>query len=201
MHGSVSVPLTQALRLASWLACSLYATIPIYWLIIHPFAEEWRSCRYKWAVLAPLATAVCGLALWLSYPWRLAAIHDGSQGWAVAPFLGTFSLILYTRSARALTLPRALGRYELGRRRRYDTLVTGGIYGIVRHPMYLGHLSTMFTFMLGAATLACYGLFVFALVTGGIMIYLEERELHRRFGPAWEEYCARTPALIPLIRP
>ena len=72
---------------------------------------------------------------------------------------------------------------------------------MVRHPMYLGHLSTMFMLTLGAATEACVGLFCFALLTGGVMIFFEERELHQRFGSQWERYCARTPVIIPQVKP
>jgi protein-S-isoprenylcysteine O-methyltransferase Ste14 len=77
-------------------------------------------------------------------------------------------------------------------------LITFGVHRLVRHPMYLGHFCTMLGFVLGAGTLACFGLFTFALVTGAIMIAFEERELHARFGPAWEEYCEQTPAIFPV---
>lgn len=187
-------------RLACWLLCGVYAALPIYWMLVHSFADEWRHCRQKWGALVFFGTTACCAAWGISYPWRLDAFHRGPQGWAVAPFLGTFSLILYFRSAQGLTLRRAIGRTELTRRRRSDTLVTNGVYGIVRHPMYLGHISTMLTLTLGAATAACLGLFAFALAAGAIMIFLEERELHSRFGAAWERYCARTPALIPLLK-
>jgi protein-S-isoprenylcysteine O-methyltransferase Ste14 len=41
-------------------------------------------------------------------------------------------------------------------------------------------------------------LLIFAIISGIIMIVFEERELHSRFGPAWEEYCEQTPAIFPL---
>jgi protein-S-isoprenylcysteine O-methyltransferase Ste14 len=47
---------------------------------------------------------------------------------------------------------------------------------------------------------ACFALFAFALATGGIMIVFEERELHRRFGAAWEQYCAHTPRIFPGLK-
>jgi len=70
----------------------------------------------------------------------------------------------------------------------------------VRHPMYLGHVCSMLGLSLAADSVACYGLFAFALVTGSIMVVLEERELHARFGSDWEEYCEQTPAIIPRLK-
>jgi protein-S-isoprenylcysteine O-methyltransferase Ste14 len=81
--------------------------------------------------------------------------------------------------------------------RHPNTLVTGGVHGMVRHPMYLGHICTLLGFALGSGSVACFALLAFTLATGAIMIVFEERELHRRFGSAWEQYCQRTPRIFP----
>ena len=41
---------------------------------------------------------------------------------------------------------------------------------------------------------------VFALITGALMIVLEERELEHRFGDQWREYKRRVNAVLPSFR-
>ena len=57
----------------------------------------------------------------------------------------------------------------------------------------------MLAWSLGTGLAVCYGLTAFALVTGAIMIRLEERELEQRFGEAYREYQRRVPAVVPGI--
>ena len=80
-------------------------------------------------------------------------------------------------------------------------LRTGGAYGLVRHPMYLGILG----YHLGAS-LALESLFLLAttllmvLPFTVIRIVAEERVLAVGFGEPYERYRARTPALLPRFR-
>ena len=196
--------LIPSLRELSWFVCGIYATIPGFWLMVHPFAERWRRARHKMAVLGPLWMGMWCVAWAASYPWSGKALYGGTEGWVASPLLWSASLFLYVQATRGLSWRRVIGRHELELERNpgpdSKTLVTSGAHGWVRHPMYLGHLCTMLGFALGAGTVACFALFGFALSTGAIMIGFEERELHRRFGAAWEEYCRRTPAIIPGLK-
>jgi protein-S-isoprenylcysteine O-methyltransferase Ste14 len=198
MHMMVPVRLIPSLRLLSWIVCGIYATIPAYWLLVHPFANRWRRVRYNLELLAILWILLWCLAWAASYPWRLTALYQGAEGWAVAPYLWIFSLIMYYRASRGFTLARIIGWYELRPKAVPGSLVTDGVHAIVRHPLYLGHLCTITAFALCAGTVACAGLYVFAVVMGAIMIVFEERELRSRFGTEWDAYCERTPALIPM---
>lgn len=188
------------LRLLAWLVCGIYATIPGYWMVVHPFAERWRRARYKMAVLAPLWIAMWCIAWTVSDPWSGQPLYRSPWSWLAAPLLWSVSLFMYVSATRGLSLRRVIGRHELEAPDRHPAaLVTGGVHRLVRHPMYLGHLCTMLGFAVGAGTVACFALFAFALVTGAVMIVFEERELHRRFGPAWEEYRNRTSAIFPAL--
>lgn len=75
-------------------------------------------------------------------------------------------------------------------------LRTDGAYDIVRHPIYFGLLSMA----LGGAIIARTGRAVAALVALGALFHvksrLEERLLAERF-PAYAEYAARVPRLLP----
>ena len=185
------------LHILAWIVCGIYATVPAYWMMVHPFAERWRRARYKLAVLAPLWVAMWRIAWAASYRWRDVALYRIPLSWGAAPLPWAVSLFMYVHAGRGLSWRRVIGRHELEPERHPKTLVTGGVHGMVRHPMYLGHVCTMLGFALGAGTVACYALFAFALATGAIMIVFEERELHRRFGAAWEQYCEQTPRIFP----
>jgi protein-S-isoprenylcysteine O-methyltransferase Ste14 len=77
------------------------------------------------------------------------------------------------------------------------TLVTSGVYGVIRHPSYLGLLINS----LGWAF--AYRSGVGVLLTGLIIpillgrIHAEENLLHSQFGDEYNAYCARTSRLIP----
>jgi protein-S-isoprenylcysteine O-methyltransferase Ste14 len=190
----------QILRTLAWLFCGIYATIPTYWMMVHPFAARWRTARYKLKLLAPLWVLMWCAAWAVSYPWRNAELYHLRATWAVALLLWTVSIFMYVNATRELSLMRVIGRDELEPEKRPKKLITFGVHRLVRHPMYLGHLCTMVGFALGAGTSACFGLFVFAVCSGAVMVGYEERELHARFGQEWEEYCKQTPAIFPLLK-
>ena len=52
----------QSLRTLARLACGIYATIPAYWMMVHPFAARWREARYKLTLLGPLRVVMWCLA-------------------------------------------------------------------------------------------------------------------------------------------
>ena len=79
-------------------------------------------------------------------------------------------------------------------------IVKTGIYGIIRHPAYLGHLASL----LGIGLVLGNWVGLTALVVlplAGILyrIHVEERALLRYFGPAYQAYASRTKRLLPGI--
>ncbi len=77
-------------------------------------------------------------------------------------------------------------------------LVTGGFYRWVRHPLYLfGLLILWLTPVMTRNLLVAYVALSVYLIIGAMF---EERKLLREFGPAYAQYKARTPMLIPLLR-
>jgi protein-S-isoprenylcysteine O-methyltransferase Ste14 len=77
------------------------------------------------------------------------------------------------------------------------TLVTSGVYGVIRHPSYLGllvnALGWVLTFRAGV------GVLLTALMIPPLLarIRAEERLLRTQFGDEYNSYCARTARLIP----
>ena len=78
-------------------------------------------------------------------------------------------------------------------------LITAGLYGVLRHPRYLGVLLTT----LGLALLyrSWIGLLAFAPMLGVILfrIHDEEALLWQTFGAEWEAYCRRSWRLLPYL--
>jgi len=79
------------------------------------------------------------------------------------------------------------------------TLVTNGVYSVVRHPSYLGLLVATLGWSL--AFRSGVGVLLTALMIPPLLarIVSEERLLRSQFGAEYEAYCARTPRLIPGI--
>jgi protein-S-isoprenylcysteine O-methyltransferase Ste14 len=186
------------LRGLGWLACVIYATIPSFWLVIHPRAEYWRSrMRSPYRALIPL-----WMGMWLALsvitaPWRNLVLYNAAWAWGPAAMLFAGGLWIYKRSAAGFS-PAQLGGFpEVVSGHREQRLVTTGIRARIRHPVYLGHLCEMLAWSLSTGLAVCYGLTAFALLSGAIMIGLEDQELERRFGKPYQQYKRKTPAIWP----
>ena len=77
------------------------------------------------------------------------------------------------------------------------TLVTSGVYGVIRHPSYLGLLVNSLGW--GLAFRSGVGVLLTALMIPPLLarIHAEERLLRTQFGAEYDAYCARTSRLIP----
>lgn len=101
----------------------------------------------------------------------------------------------------ALAVVGALVRlYASGFIVKNQVLATDGAYRFVRHPLYTGNILLVVGFALAGSRwwglpLAVF-FFWFYYPTA---IEYEDRKLHRIFGPAWEQWSARTPALMPRL--
>ncbi|MGD8562407.1 MAG: isoprenylcysteine carboxylmethyltransferase family protein [Desulfarculaceae bacterium] len=80
---------------------------------------------------------------------------------------------------------------------RTPHLVTGGAYGLVRHPMHLAALIMIWARHLTTADLIINSVLTAYLFLGGIH---EERRLYRMFGAAYQEYARRVPYLVPRLK-
>jgi protein-S-isoprenylcysteine O-methyltransferase Ste14 len=77
------------------------------------------------------------------------------------------------------------------------TLVTSGVYRIIRHPSYLGLLVNSLGW--GLAFRSGIGVLLTALIIPPLLarIHAEEKLLRAHFGAEYDAYCARTSRLIP----
>jgi protein-S-isoprenylcysteine O-methyltransferase Ste14 len=186
------------LNLLGWLACAVYATIPAFWLMIHPWAARWRARkRSPYFALLPLWFAMWLLFGVVSWPWREVQIYFTPWSWLPASLLFGAGLWLYRESAKGFSAKQFGGLPELHAGNHEQRLVTSGIRGLVRHPVYLAHLCEMLAWSVGTGLAVCYALTAFAMVSGAFMIPMEDEELERRFGAEYVEYRRRVPAILP----
>lgn len=186
------------LRTFGWLASIVYATIPCFWLAIHPFAGFWRTRRRSpYRLLVPAWIALWIVLGFATAPYRHILLYDAPWTWLPAAALLTLGILLYRISGRSFSLKLLSGLPEITERREPQRLIVSGIRARVRHPIYAAHLCELAAWALGTGLAVVWGMFAFGLLSGAVMIWLEERELVARFGEDYRAYQRRVPMLIP----
>src|SRR5262245_9434861 len=123
--------------------------------------------------------------------------------------LAVVLIVVYTLTAKPLPLLAAIGvpiafvgaiwrLYASGFIVKNQELATSGPDRFARHPLYAGHILLVIGFAIAGSLwwgvpLAIF-FFWFYYPTA---IEYEDRKLRRIFGTAWEQWAARTPALMP----
>ena len=139
-----------------------------------------------WLVLAAITTY-----------WRNLTLYHRWWCWIPASVLFSMGLALYRLSSKGFSQAQLGGLPEVLPGHRQQRLVTTGIRARVRHPVYLAHLCEMLAWSLGTGLTVCWVLTAFAIVTGAVMIRLEDNELENRFGEEYRQYRMEVPALLP----
>jgi protein-S-isoprenylcysteine O-methyltransferase Ste14 len=182
-----------------WIAASaafLLLAIPVYWLVLHPFANFWRkqSKAVALSVASVVAWSVSG-ALVFAYNDRLFASTQAPL-WAkiIGLLLLAVEVFMMRMVIRILGPDRLTGRVEMS---GTGQLQTTGIYARLRHPSYAGMIGAMLGICLLAGTMLMWATAVAWFLLMRLMIAFEERELLSRFGSAYTDYRRRVPALLP----
>lgn len=181
----------------------------------HPrTGRDWRAMSAFTAFLVALFTEMYGvpLTVYLVSGWLgskipgLQATHSGGHlwndpiGWSGDPHLSPFHLASYAFIGGGFWLIAAACQ-KLHDAARTDTLATTGPYARVRHPQYDGFLLIMIGFLLQWPTIPTMIMFPILAFVYTRLARTEEREVAARFGDAWQDYAAGTPAFIPRLRP
>jgi protein-S-isoprenylcysteine O-methyltransferase Ste14 len=190
--------MTQWLDLGGWIVCVVYSTIPSFWLLIHPRAAYWRSrTRSPYLVLLPLWMVMWIALGLLTTRWRQTALYATAWAWIPAILLFSTGLWIYSQSGKHFSRAQLGGLPEVLPNHREQQLITSGIRNQVRHPVYLAHLCQMLAWSVGTGLAVCYALTAFAVITGTVMIRLEDEELEQRFGERYRTYREKVPAVLP----
>jgi protein-S-isoprenylcysteine O-methyltransferase Ste14 len=135
-------------------------------------------------------------------PWRDVTLYDCTTNlrwlcWIPAATLFCAGLALYKLSSIGFTPAQLAGLPEVLPGHRQQRLVTTGIRARVRHPVYLAHLCEMLAWSIGTGLAICWTLTAFAIVTGVVMVRMEDNELESRFGEEYRQYRLTVPAVLP----
>ncbi len=180
--------------------------IPIFWAFVHPFTDFWRG-------RARFAYTFVGIPVWglvtiaLLHFRGLLFVPGAAAGVAFWRVLIGFLLIglhlwLMGKVKSDLGWRRLVGLVELGPSAApaAQRLSDQGIYGSMRHPVYAGMILSVTGAWLLVGTPTLAAVLAAWLVVVLIIVQLEERELHRRFGAAYEEYARCVPRFLPRSR-
>lgn len=160
-------------------------------------ASRWRTAgewEYRWRAVP----------LFLSQ----AVVLGGQLAWqrsldlpvALAPGLVAVCLAAAGLGARVWGTAILSAATMVSMRAQTDRLVTGGVFGLVRHPLYLGDILifTAYTFLLNPWLAPVFALYHWARVER--LIGYEDVRLRARWGEAYEAYARRVPRLVPRWR-
>ena len=188
------------LRTLGWLACVAYSTIPLFWLMVHSRAHIWRQRgRSPFRVLVPAWLVIWIIVAAFTSPWRSTTLYSTWWSWLPAVLLFAVGIFVYSRAGAHFSWAQLGGLPELRAGHSDDRLVTTGIRAHVRHPVYLGHLCEMLAWSIGTGLVVCWVLTAFAIVTGAVMIRMEDAELEKRFGQEYRTYRSAVPAVLPRV--
>jgi protein-S-isoprenylcysteine O-methyltransferase Ste14 len=189
--------MVHKLLLVPWFMGVLYSSIPLFWLAVHPLVGRWRKMsKSPYRALLPLAALIVAGLAWATWPWRSVGIYSRWWTWPLAlPF---FAIGLRTYAKIPSGFGRKLtGEAELRPDEHEQKLVITGLHARMRHPIYVAHLCNLAGWAIGSGLLMPFVFLAVSLfLTFPLMIWLEERELEKRFGQSYRDY-KRTVPLVP----
>lgn len=173
--------------------------------------RDWRSFGMYTAFIVALFAEMYGFPLsiyllsgWLSsrYPdvnwWSHDAGHflEIAFGWRTNPHFGPFHMLSFVFIAYGFYL-LSTAWTALYKAQRAGEMATTGLYASMRHPQYVGFVLIMFGFLLQWPTLLTLVMFPILVFAYRRLAKSEEADSIARWGDAYREYMAKTPAFIP----
>ena len=172
------------------------------WFLIHPFAFFWRRLGAVATYLAviPILVSIGAVIFYFRRP--LLHIHfDVSPSLVIiAVFFLAMGIYLGILRMRYLTISMMLGIPEISKTCNSGKLLTEGIYSYVRNPRYIEIGFGLAGIALIVNYLAVYIVFILYIPVIYLIVLLEEHELRKRFGEAYERYYREVPRFIPRLR-
>jgi protein-S-isoprenylcysteine O-methyltransferase Ste14 len=183
---------------------SLCIFIPLifYWPIIHGGIRLWRrlGCRVTYVVVwGVMVAGALGV-----YQTRDDLLRTDLGMNPVLMGAGILCLGIAARLRlllhRDITNKFLLGLPEISPVKNPQPLVQTGLYAHVRHPRYLQLLLVLLGWAMLANYLAPYLVLLLWFPAVYLIVVLEERELRKRYGDEYVQYCRNVPRFLPRYR-
>src|SRR3974377_463725 len=132
--------LRAALDILALVACSVYGTIPLFWIVVHPFADRWRKHgRRAYLIILPLWAGIIAFVFLIMWPFRFAHFYASWFAWAPAAMFFLLGFSIYSAAFRSFHHTQVSGLAEIEPGKHRQQLITTGISSPVPHPLYSGH--------------------------------------------------------------
>lgn len=171
-------------------------SVPVVWLsrrsLLRPASHGFP--RF-FAFEAILALVVLNARYWFVRPFGARQLVSWSLLF-VSGVLVVWGVVLLRRLGEARPTPEGDSRFEWENTAR---IVTSGVYGCVRHPMYASLLFLAWGAFLKSVSVTTLALAVIATVALTATAKVEEAENLERFGEAYRAYMKRTYRFVPFV--
>ena len=179
------------------------------WLLYRYFApktwREWASAGIVQAFIIALYAEMYGVPLSIYLAVRFFGLYTPNLNaslWSTLFGLGELGMVIFMIPGYILLFIGigifAQGWRELYRARREKRLVTDGLYGVVRHPQYLG----LFIALFGEGVVhwpTPFSVILFPVIVFAYrhLAQKEEQRMVEQFGDEYRAYQRRVPMFIP----
>ncbi len=152
--------------------------------------------EYKYGDIGQIVLFILFAVVWISdtFVFRFSDAIDDRVPFYISLPVGGAILIL------GLILANKSHKVVFGDNPDKAHVIDGGVFGMVRHPLYLSALLLYLGVIALHLSLAAIGVFVIACGFYYFIAKYEEKLLVERFGDAYRDYMKRVPMWIPGIK-
>lgn len=188
---------------------SLIMIVVVSWIFYRYFApktwREWAGAGLVQAFIIALYAEMYGFPLTIYLLVRFFGIDRGNLNanlWSTLLGMGEVGMFISMLVGYAFVFLGiglfAKGWRELYHARQEKRLVTDGLYGVIRHPQYLGLFIALFgEGVVHWPTVFSVGLFPVIVLAYVLLARKEEQRVIREFGEPYRTYMRRVPMFIP----
>ena len=190
-------------------ALSLIMIVVVSWIFYRYFApktwREWAGAGLVQAFIIALYAEMYGFPLTIYLLVRFFGVDRGNLNanlWSTLLGMGETGMMVSMIAGYALVFLGiglfAEGWRELYRAHQQKRLAIEGLYGVVRHPQYLGLFIALFgEGVVHWPTVFSVALFPVIVVAYALLARAEERRVIKEFGETYVAYQRRVPMFIP----